>query len=111
MAKDAKTVLSEAKAAIQALEDAVNKKPIGGNRNLVILDRGWIFAGNLTEPTPGKYLLTNAVNVRRWQKGGFGQLTRGAASASATLDGAADLRFTESALLFSVSISDGWDNE
>ena len=111
MAKDPKTVLSEAKAAIQALEDAVNKKPISGNRNLVVLDRGWIFAGSLTEPTPAKYLLVNVVNIRKWQKGGFGQLSKGAASAGATLDDAADLQFTASALLFSVPITDGWDNE
>jgi len=41
-----------------------------GPRHVVVVDRGWIFAGDLTEAN-GKITLTNAVQVWRWESVGF----------------------------------------
>ena len=41
-----------------------------GNRHVVIVDRGWIFAGDLTEEN-GRIRLDRAVWVFRWESVGF----------------------------------------
>jgi hypothetical protein len=46
-----------------------NSKPTG-NRCVVVVDRGWIFAGDLTQEN-GRIYLDNAVWVFRWQAVGF----------------------------------------
>src|SRR3990167_7092903 len=91
------------KKALKTLEEAAAAMP-NGDRHICVLDRGWIFVGNLTETEPGRYTLSNVKNVRKWQQGGFGLLSKGARSAGATLDDGTPLRFTASALLFSVPV-------
>ena len=97
-------------AAIKTLEKAA-KAISSGNRNICVLDRGWIFVGELSGDTANGYCLTNVKNVRKWQSGGFGLLSRGAKSAGATLDEAANLKFAASALLFHVPVDKEWENE
>jgi hypothetical protein len=80
-----------------------------GDKHIVVLDRGWIFAGDLSQDDAGIYTLTNAVNIRKWSQGGFGALSKSAKEAGATLDGCAPIRFHRSALIFAVPISGGWD--
>ena len=41
-----------------------------GNRAVVVIDRGWIFAGDVTEEN-GHLRLDNAVWVFRWSEVGF----------------------------------------
>lgn len=41
-----------------------------GNRHVVVVDRGWIFAGDLQE-TEGRIVLTNAIHVFKWESIGF----------------------------------------
>lgn len=45
-------------------------KPPAGNRCVVVVDRGWIFAGNVTEEN-GRIYLDDAVWVFRWEAIGF----------------------------------------
>ena len=56
---------------IKELKDEVERcrKPIG-KRAVVVVDRGWIFAGDLTE-TNGRIYLDRAVWVFRWERVGF----------------------------------------
>ncbi len=83
-------------------KDTVSVPPTG-TRRIVVLDRGWIFAGNLVEP--GR--LTNAVNVRRWEKIGFGGLVSQPNSPSVTLDPCSgDITFKAS--IFIVPVADDW---
>ena len=81
-----------------------------GDRHIVVLDRGWIFVGDLTIKD-GVGTLTNCHNVRKWTGGGFGGLTKGAKSSSAVLDSCAPIRFSEDAPIFVVPVGEGWDNE
>jgi hypothetical protein len=41
-----------------------------GNRAVVVVDRGWIFAGDVTEDD-GKIILNRAVWLFRWESIGF----------------------------------------
>jgi len=41
-----------------------------GPRNVVVADRGWIFAGDLTEKD-GRIYLDNAILVQSWSEIGF----------------------------------------
>jgi len=43
-----------------------------GNRNVVVIDRGWIFAGDTSfNEATQEFLLINAVWVFRWENVGF----------------------------------------
>lgn len=78
--------------------------------HLVVLDRGWIFQGNLIPPEKedGLYTLTNCVNVRKWNQGGFGGLSLGAQVAGATLDSCATITFKKTAMIFACPTGDDW---
>jgi hypothetical protein len=76
-------------------------------RNIVVLDRGWIFVGDLKR-VDGGYLLTNASNIRSWQKGGFGALTNSPDEADAKLDPCKPIWFRERSMLFYVPVGEGW---
>ena len=45
-------------------------QPANGNRAVVVVDRGWIFAGDVEEKN-GRIRLTRAVWVFRWERVGF----------------------------------------
>ena len=51
-------------------EASVQLVEASGNRCVVVVDRGWIFAGDLTEEN-GRIRLTRAVWVFRWESIGF----------------------------------------
>jgi hypothetical protein len=83
-----------------------------GTRRIVVLDKGFVFVGNLSEMgEQGVYTLTDCHNIRRWQRNGIGGLSRGAKFADATLDKSADIQFHRSAMIFTVRISEGWEHE
>jgi len=50
--------------------DSVQAAP-SGDRCVVVLDRGWIFAGTITEDDNGRVRMANVVNVRKWSGVGF----------------------------------------
>ena len=49
--------------------DQVQTTPVG-NRAVVVVDRGWVFAGDVTREN-GRIKLTRAVHVFRWESIGF----------------------------------------
>ena len=101
----------EIRNAIKILETATANCATG-DRHIVVLDRGWIFAGNMSFDTETHvYTVTNCVNVRSFKKVGFGGLTRGAKSANAILDKSVPIKFHSRAMIFCVPISAGWENE
>jgi len=55
---------------INGVEYAPIKK---GNRAVVVVDRGWIFAGDVTEKD-GRIYLSNAVWVFKWDSVGFAKV-------------------------------------
>jgi len=79
-----------------------------GLRCVVVLDRGWIFVGDLATAPNGYHVLSNCSNVRKWASGGFGGMCRDPQLAGVVLDPCADLAFTVDAPLFTVPVEDGW---
>lgn len=67
--------------------------------HVVILDRGFIFHGNLRVSDDGLHTLTDCVNVRKWKTGGTGGLIRSARDSAATLDPSADIVFRDPILV------------
>jgi hypothetical protein len=55
-----------------------------GPRVVLVVDRGWIFAGDLTEEN-GRIYLDNALHVFKWESGGFSQCVADPAKAKADL--------------------------
>ena len=70
--------------ALKVLKKELNEREMRcDGPHLVVIDKGWVFHGNLIPPTEpdGDYTLTNCVIVRRWSGVGYGGLSLGAASA------------------------------
>ncbi len=55
-----------------------------GRRAVVVVDRGWIFAGDVTEKD-GRIKLDRAVHVLSWQTGGFAGLVDDPKAAKANI--------------------------
>jgi hypothetical protein len=55
-----------------------------GPRVVLVVDRGWIFAGDLTEEN-GRIYLDNALHVFKWETGGFSQCIENPTKAKADL--------------------------
>lgn len=77
-------------------------------RCIVVLISGWVFVGNLTKVDDDSYLLTDAKNIRRWEKVGFGGLTKSPSNANAMLDDSQPIKFPKHALIFYSPVSEGW---
>ena len=96
--------------ALKVVKDALAAVP-NGSRHIVVLDRGWVFVGDLQQQEDKTWLLVNAKNIRRWAKGGFGLLSRSARESEAVLDECAPIRFDGSAMILRVPVGRGWDAE
>lgn len=80
-----------------------------GDRAVIIADRGFVYAGNMTRQEDGSILLTNAVNVRKWDKNGIGGLLSNPVTAGATLDPVAyPIEFPAGTVLQIVSVPESW---
>jgi len=89
---------------IDGTEYAPVNRP-AGNRAVVVVDRGWIFAGDV-EDKNGRVYLTNAVWVFSWNSIGFSGVIE--QPENADIRPIADLDFPAASEIFRVSVSDGW---
>jgi hypothetical protein len=83
-----------------------DSKP-AGNRAVVVVDRGWIFAGDVTRKN-GRIALTNALHVFKWDALGFSGMVADPKAAKADLRPVADVDIPEGAEVFSVPVPEGW---
>ena len=87
--------------------DSVERQP-NGNRCVVVVDRGWIYAGDV-ERKAGRILLTRAVLVRGWSSIWFDGLLKNPKSENASLhkiDQIVDI--PEGAEIYCVHVDDNW---
>ena len=57
-----------------------------GNRNVIVIDRGWIFAGDTSfDEVTQEYTLSNAIWVFRWESVGFDGVISNPKSSKVTL--------------------------
>lgn len=78
-----------------------------GTRAVVVVDRGWIFAGDVTRAN-GRIRLSNALHVFKWENLGFSGMIADPKKAKADLRPCADVDMPEGAEIFSVPVADGW---
>lgn len=91
---------------INGVEYAPVKK-IVGTRAVVVVDRGWIFAGDVTREN-GRIRLTRALHVFKWEALGFSGLIDNPKKAKADLRPVADVDMPEGAEIFCVPVANDW---
>ena len=79
-------------------------KSAAGTRAVVVVDRGWIFAGDVTREN-GRIRLSRALHVFRWESIGFAKMVE---TADADLRPISDVDMPEGAEIFCVPVQDGW---
>lgn len=79
-----------------------------GTRAVVVVDRGWIFAGNVTREN-GRIRLDRAVWVFRWESIGFDGMIADPKSSKVTLrQMPTGVDLPEGAEIFCVPVDDSW---
>jgi hypothetical protein len=81
----------------------VNSAPTG-TRAVVVVDRGWIFAGDVTRENK-RIRISRAVHVFKWESIGFAKMVD---TEKADLRPIADVDMPEGAEIFCVPVHDTW---
>ena len=84
--------------------DSIQQKPTG-NRAIIVVDRGWIFAGDVTREN-GRIKLTRALHVFKWESVGFAGIINN--TEKADLRPIADVDIPEVSEIFCVPVSESW---
>ena len=84
--------------------DSVSAAQPSGNRAVVVVDRGWIFAGDVTRGD-GRIRLSRALHVFKWESIGFAKMVE---TANADLRPIADVDIPAGAEIFCVPVSENW---
>ena len=86
----------------------VQKQPATGTRAVIVVDRGWIFAGDLQQ-IDGRIKLTRAVHVFRWESIGFDGMIANPNSSTVTLKQLAnEVDIPEGSEIFRIPVCDDW---
>ena len=83
-----------------------DSKPTG-NRAVIVVDRGWIFAGDVVRES-GRIKLSRAIHVFKWEQIGFDGMIRDPKSKKVTLKPITDIDIPEGAEIFCVPVSEDW---
>ena len=80
-------------------------KVLNGNRAVVVVDRGWIFAGDVIREN-GRIKLSRALHVFKWESVGFAGMIEN--TKKADLRNIADVDIPEGAEIFMVPVQENW---
>ena len=84
--------------------DSIKAQPTG-NRAVVVVDRGWIFAGDVTREN-GRIKLSRALHVFKWESVGFAGIIEN--TKKADLRPIADVDIPAESEIFCVPVSENW---
>jgi hypothetical protein len=87
--------------------DSQQAKPLSGKRAVIVADRGWIFAGDVTREN-GRIYLTRAIHVFSWESGGFSLCVSDPKKAKADLRPISDVDMPADCELFCLPVGDAW---
>jgi len=87
--------------------DSVSTPQPNGKRAVVVVDRGWIFAGDVTEEN-GRIRLARVLHVFSWQNIGFSGMVADPKKGKADLRPCADVDIPKDAEIFRVNVGDSW---
>lgn len=93
---------------VSYVREGATSPPASGNRAVVVVDRGWIFAGDVTEED-GRVMLTRAVWVFNWSSIGFDGVLKDPKNENVNLrklDHAVDIPADSE--IFRVLVDDNW---
>jgi hypothetical protein len=79
--------------------------PVVGNRAVIVVDRGWIFAGDVVREN-GRIKLTRALHVFKWESVGFSGMLEN--TEKADLRKIADVDIPEDSEIFCVPVHESW---
>lgn len=89
-------------------KSAVNLATNPGKRAVLVLDRGWIVAGDI-EDKDGRIIVTRAVHVRSWTEIGFDGMIANPKSNKVTITPVPNgFNCPSDAELFRVPVGDAW---
>jgi len=91
---------------INGVEYAPAKRTTG-TRAVVVLDRGWIFAGDVTRQD-GRIYMTRVVNLFRWESVGFPAVVADPVRSNADIRPILDLDVPAGSEVFSIPVADDW---
>ena len=88
-------------------KDDVQTPSKPGKRAVVVVDRGWIFAGDVDTTHPGRITLTRAVWVFKWNQVGFAAMIANPKS-NTDIRKVADVDLPCESEIFRVPVGDEW---
>ena len=91
-----------------APKTATSKAKLEEKRVIVVVDRGWIFAGDQTVTSDGYIKLTNAVHVFRWESMGFAKMVETGKGPKVDLRPVADVEIPKDSIIFRVPVPEKW---
>jgi hypothetical protein len=92
---------------IEGIEYApVVNKPTG-NRAIVVVDRGWMFAGDVTREN-GRIKMSRVLWLFRWEAVGFAAMVANPKSPKVDIRPFDDVDIPEVSEIFCVPVSDNW---
>lgn len=100
----AKEATMSSKITINGIDYVPASTKPTGTRAVVVVDRGWIFAGDVTREA-GRIRISRALHVFRWESIGFAKMVE---TAKADLRPIADVDMPEGAEIFCVPVADDW---
>lgn len=105
-------------ASLSTIEiNGVTYAPVGsnnsvptGNRSVVVIDRGWIFAGNVeTDEITDELVIHDAIHVFRWESIGFTGVLSNPKDSKVTLKTCPyPVRVPACSVIFTVPVDENW---
>ena len=105
-------------ASLSTIEiNGVTYAPVGsaptvpsGNRSVVVIDRGWIFAGDVeTDEVTNDLVIHNAIHVFRWESIGFTGVLANPKDSKVTLKTSPyPVRVPSGSVIFTVPVDENW---
>lgn len=91
--------------------NGIEYTPVGtiptGNRHIVVVDRGWIFAGDMTREN-GRIYLSRVVWIFKWTGCGFAAVVEDPVAAKADIRPFNDIDIPEASEIYSIPVSENW---
>jgi hypothetical protein len=79
-----------------------------GNRQVIVVDRGWIFAGDATQ-TDTEITLSRVVHVFKWESIGFNGMISNPKSDKVDLRKMANqVKIPHASVIFAIPVSESW---
>ena len=91
-------------------KDSVSSTPTG-DREVVVIDRGWIYAGDVVRDEAGNITIHNAIHVFRWEDIGFTGVLKDPTNKKVILKNQSyPVKVPSGSVIFTVPVTSNWGN-